>query len=843
MIQQSMAPVAPAWRSDPCQSSSLSSKASISAGVISFIKSLHPGYASGSIQTELPTMCADSPKKGGHSALERTELAARIVSAYAYAYASLPVDVVTCIGVGTNCTAFGRWVASNLAVLFTEKAVSDDEVNARTPKKQQHRTTCHQSAQLPKTAIGLGAVSCLGMVGAVPASEHKHWIDVNDSSVLGKIGRDPAYPLKGCYRQGVDIDASDLSKPIGNETHPFVGEYDGRCHSIDKLGHCFVQKLDGNGRIDNVRFTGADIVSNKKAGVVACELSGHGALGNIEVEHSFVGTYGRKTPAGIGAGSTGRNTLIEGFSTLNCTTITRGRNSDAGGVAGVADGTIDNTRLKNAWVETLDENSDAGGGAGLVDGLINNTMMIHGNVITHKSHAYAGGGAGQAKVGAVINNTVLASTGLMTEGGSSSVGGGAGFVGGGATVDNTLIVRSRLRTRGSHADAGGGGGSVAGTVISTTMVDGEVETLGRSAEAAVGAGHLDSHGRLYNTTGRGVVIRTSGEFAPGAVGAGDAEGVVEGVVCFESHVNTSNDNADAGFGAGSLSGSIVNVVASSCNAYASGSGSDVGFGSAYITALGNFRNLTVLNSSAEATGEGARQCIGGGGLVLVCDSSVGNKNESIPGCNDQTHNDCRLIAKDACKFADRRVLTANCQPVALPYFDAEKGSNFVCPALPNSTAGATTSLSPTTGAPSSLTTDASPSTTAGTSSPATTDASSSTTAGTSSTATKSVSSQATTSSASYTLTTPVLPIETNATSAVSVNMTNHTTPSLMPVVSPVPLVLSAPIAATSTGAIVGGIAAGVAVLGLAGAGYVLYRHYHPQRKPEVAMPLKDFDEL
>ena len=836
MIQQSTAPVAPAWRSDPCQSSSQNSRASLSAGVTSFIKSLHPGYASGSIQTELPKFCADSPKKGGHSALERTELAARIVSAYA----SLPVDVVTCIGVGTNCTAFGRWVASNLAALLTEKAVSDDEGNARIQKKQQHRTTCHQSAQLPKTAIGLGAVSCLGMVGA--ASDHKHWIDVNDSSVLGKIGRDPAYPLNGRYRQGVDIDASGLSKPIGNETHPFVGEYDGRCHSVDKLGHCFVQKLDGNGRIDNVRFTRAHIVSNKKAGVVACELSGHGALGNIEVEHSFVGTYGRKTPAGIGAGSTSRNTLIEGFSTLNCTTITRGRNSDAGGVAGVAYGTIDNTRLKNAWVETLDENSDAGGGAGLVRGLINNTMMINGNVITHREHAYAGGGAGQAAVGAVINNTVLASTGLMTEGDSSSVGGGAGFVGG-ATVDNTLIVRSRFRTRGSHAGAGGGGGSVAGTVISTTMVDGEVETLGRSAGAAVGAGHLDSHGRLYHTTGRGVVIRTSGEFAPGAVGAGDAEGVVEGVVCFESHVNTSNENADAGFGAGRLSGSIVNVVASSCNAYASGYESNVGFGSGHITAWGNSRNLTVLNSSVEATGEGARQCIGGGGLVLVCDSSVGNKNESIPGCNDQMHDDCRLIAKDACKFADRRVLTENCQPVAPPYFDAEKGSNFVCPALPNSTAGATTTFSPTTGAPSSLTMDASSSTTAGTSSPATTDASSSTTAGTSSSATKSVSSQATTSSASYTLTTPVLPIETNATSAVSVNMTNHTTPALMPVVSPVPLVLSAPIAATSTGAIVGGIAAGVAVLGLAGAGYVLYRHYHPQRKPEVAMPLKDFDDL
>ena len=90
----------------------------------------------------------------------------------------------------------------------------------------------------------------------------------------------------------------------------------------------------------------------------------------------------------------------------------------------------------------------------------------------------------------------------------------------------------------------------------------------------------------------------------------------------------------------------------------------------------------------------------------------------------------------------------------------------------------------------------------------------------------------------------MLPIETNATSVVSVNITNHTMPTLMPVASPVPLVLSAPIAATSAGAIAGGIVAGVVVLGLvAGAGYYLYRRYYPQAEPEVAMPLRNFDEL
>ena len=393
MIQQSTVPVVPAWRSDPSRSSPQNSKVSLSAGVVSFIKSLHPGYASGSIQTELPTFCADSPEKGGHPGLEHTELAAKIVSAYA----ALPVDVVTFIEVGASCTAFGRWVASNIAALVTEKAVSDDEGNARVRKKQQHRTTCHQSAQLPKTAIGLGAVSCLGMAGAAPASDHKQWINVNDSSVLGKIGRDPAYPLDGHYHQGVDIDASGLSKPIGNETHPFTGEYDGRCHSVAKLGHCFVQKLDGNGRIDNVRFTRADIVSNKKAGVVACELSGHGALGNIEVEHSVVRTNHVGAPAGIGVGVARRDTLIEGFSTFNCTTRTQRHSSPAGGVAGDAYGTIDHSRLDGALIKVFGRSPGVGGGAGVVrpDAKVANTLLVNSTLLTSGFSTVVGGGGGE----------------------------------------------------------------------------------------------------------------------------------------------------------------------------------------------------------------------------------------------------------------------------------------------------------------------------------------------------------------------------------------------------------------------------------------------------------------
>ncbi len=643
MIQESTAPVIATWPMAPCDSSDHGSRITVAAGVISFFKSLHPDYASGSIQMEPPTLCADPPQKDYRSLLERTVLATRMICAYV----GLPATAVSCIGGMANFSAVVHWFGSNLAALGADNVASRDDENHSPGRKKQRHRTCHQSARLPKTVIGLGAASCLGTVGAAPASGHEHWIMVDDSSVLDKIGRDPAYPLDGRYRQLADIDAGDLSGPIGNTSHPFTGEYDGRCQSIDQLRHCFVQKLDGNGRIDNVRFSRADISSSKKVGVVACEMSGNATLGNIVVEHSTVAGFGTYAPAGIGAGVASNKTLINGFSTLNCTTKTSGSFSSAGAVAGVARGTIDNTRLDNARVETLGVGSDAGGGAGVAYGSINNTMMINGNVITHGIMANAGGGAGVVKSK--------------------------------ATVANTLLVRSSLNTHGSDAYAAGGGGWVSGTVINTTMADSRVETSGEWSWAAVGAGWLTS-GKLVNTTGLRTVIRTVGEIADAAVGAGLTLGDVEGVVCFESQVSILDGHG--AIGVGKLSGSAVGVVAYKCHVRTYGAGSGTGFGYGVKNSGGDLRNLTGMYSRVNASGLRAKEGINGGVSPFLCNASVGDKYESPPCCNHATENTCLPVPEDACKLADPRVLTSDCRPVVPPYFDAEKGYDFVCPALP-----------------------------------------------------------------------------------------------------------------------------------------------------------------
>ena len=77
-----------------------------------------------------------------------------------------------------------------------------------------------------------------------------------------------------------------------------------------------------------------------------------------------------------------------------------------------------------------------------------------------------------------------------------------------------------------------------------------------------------------------------------------------------------------------------------------------------------------------------------------------------------------------------------------------------------------------------------------------------------------------------------------------VNMTNSTMPFLIPTTSPVPLVLTAPVAAMNTGALAGGIVAGVVALGLVGAaGFALYRYSRQQSlQTEEEISFTDFGD-
>lgn len=636
-------------------------------GIALFFRSLHPGYLSESAQVEYPAFCADSSDQQRHTLSQHTELAARVICTYA----GLPPAVVSYVNSLANISAAVRWVESKCIELVTGRNVQEEHAGAGIKRweKQNCVTSCRRPARLSKPVVALGAVSCLGTVGA-----KTQWIEVNSTQTLSKIGHDPAYPLDGHYRQVAHIDARDLPGPIGNESHPFVGEYDGRCKMIHHLDHCFVKKLDGNGRIYNQIYLKARIVSDEQAGVVACQMSGKSALSRITVQESSVITNKDNSPAGFATGVAGNNTVIDGFNVLGPAKVeTRQKESPAGLVVGEAHGIINNTRSLYGKVKTLERRSMAGSVAGTTNGVINNTVNIYASVSTRGENSYAGGGAGHALKRAGIDKTVLVLCDLTTYGDYASNGGGAGVVAEGATVSDTLLTNTDLRTYGLDADAAAGGGFVRGNVTETTMVEGEVLTHGTDAQAAVGGGQV-YYGLVDKTTGRDATIKTTGSSGDAGVGAGMVlVGTVSQTSCYNSKIVTADSEAHAGVGGGNVYGIVEEVVSIRCNVTTSGEKSNAGLGAGE----GEADKVTAMYSTVEATGKKATAAIRDKDL-FICSTSVG-KSKFSPCCNQDYDGSCDDISAESCRYADPRVLTAQCAPLPPPYFDSGRGGGFICP--------------------------------------------------------------------------------------------------------------------------------------------------------------------
>ncbi|WP_422442355.1 hypothetical protein [Endozoicomonas sp. ALB060] len=227
-------------------------------------------------------------------------------------------------------------------------------------------------------------------------------IKINDAEDLGKIGRDRDYPLDGTYQQTADIVVTKDYQSIGNDTHPFTGEYYGQCRTISGLSNCFIDTLKGS--IRHLHFTGANITSHKTTGLAACVVDDTGTVSNIWVKDIHILTNGRKSYAGIGGG------LIKGTvgstTAVNSNVTTRGYGADAGiGGGQVYLGVVGNTTAVNSHVTTRNENACIDIGGGVVTDTVGNTTAVNSRNKTSGERAKAGIGAGIFARGAVVTNT------------------------------------------------------------------------------------------------------------------------------------------------------------------------------------------------------------------------------------------------------------------------------------------------------------------------------------------------------------------------------------------------------------------------------------------------------
>ncbi|WP_157673989.1 hypothetical protein [Endozoicomonas ascidiicola] len=148
------------------------------------------------------------------------------------------------------------FMAIDVAKAYSGSPVPGPDVKTESPRaskatreEAEEKQPCRQNAHLqqPSTVHNQGstAAKVFGVVVGVQffsGARSEKTIEINDTQTLGKIGQDNDYPLDGHFQQTADINATEHHQPIGNNSHPFTGQYDGQCHTISGLSDCFVKK-------------------------------------------------------------------------------------------------------------------------------------------------------------------------------------------------------------------------------------------------------------------------------------------------------------------------------------------------------------------------------------------------------------------------------------------------------------------------------------------------------------------------------------------------------------------------------------------------------------------------
>ena len=151
---------------------------------------------------------------------------------------------------------------------------------------------------------------------------------INNIQDLQKIGNDPNYPLDGEYVLTQDIDASDTVNwnngsgfvPIGTESNPFIGKFNGNGYKIHRLHiNRFSQSYIGlfgcigkNSEVLNLGIEEGWVIGGDNAGILV------GSNGGIVRNCYSTGNVSGKNSVG-GLIGTNRGTVLRSYSTCSVT--------------------------------------------------------------------------------------------------------------------------------------------------------------------------------------------------------------------------------------------------------------------------------------------------------------------------------------------------------------------------------------------------------------------------------------------------------------------------------------------------------------------------------------------
>ena len=361
------------------------------------------------------------------------------------------------------------------------------------------------------TTVTLMAMDQLAGAAARPAEgepgSQSHPILVKDSATLGKIGQ-PGYPPDAHYLQTQSF-SHNSGRAIDGGNTPFMGYYDGGCHTIEYPQDCVFTKLGNGSFVHDLHVARAAIEnSDSHSAALACEMGEQSTISDIFIEDIRIinNRVSGRSYTGVITGLQQKNSLIAGVDVKNSSITTKGNFSPAGIGAGIMAGQIEHLTVTDSWVKTRGRHADAGIGGGKITGFIGHLTVLSSNVSTAQYAADAGIGGGEV-VGDIRTMTVVKSW-VTTKGNMAYAGIGGGKVGTRhplerdrlfeGSVNDLVALDSHVRTTGNWAHADIGGGVVNDEVRGVSAINCSVSVV--SGEAGIDAG--------FNNAGSAVDIRS-----------------------------------------------------------------------------------------------------------------------------------------------------------------------------------------------------------------------------------------------------------------------------------------------------------------------------------------------
>ncbi|MDP0563650.1 MAG: hypothetical protein QS721_15555 [Candidatus Endonucleobacter sp. (ex Gigantidas childressi)] len=233
------------------------------------------------------------------------------------------------------------------------------------------------------------------------------------------IGNHPDYPSNGSYKLTASFNVKNFTRPIPE----FTGDFNGNCETLDELPCCLIDKLSGNGIVQNINLNNVDTRDAKCDPAVANTMNDKSIVRFIKIANSQfkgVGSYFEEDDRAVKRNAIGMvsnvmwgessfDHVMIANSTLNGTGV-----ECVGGVVGAAYNNVNenfNVIIVNINITGLGQEAHVGGVAGKMRNVRIKEVYIDNTIVkVAGQEGYGGGVAGASSDSSIQNVTIIDSS-------------------------------------------------------------------------------------------------------------------------------------------------------------------------------------------------------------------------------------------------------------------------------------------------------------------------------------------------------------------------------------------------------------------------------------------------